>query len=344
MLASNSVSASIDLTLLKEVHLNASSFSSHSTLFINLNLQNTKNLRALIDSSASDNFMESQFAIDHGYPIENLKTPLCLTLFNGSAASHSLITQYTTLNIGLPCSTQHTIQFLLTPLDCSATAILGYSWLLQHNLLINWVLHKITFQSSATDPLPVNASPLTPDCAPSDLNASASLQAAAAAVPISFISGPAVCLLCRLPSSHTSSILYSGFINSTSIPTCSAISAQANPPAQEYDTLCQALPEAHHEFMDVFSKSKGMTLPPHHPYDHKIELEDSATPPFRPIYSLSEVEQLALHQFLDENLTNHFICPSQSPSGAPILFIKKKDSSLHLAVDYCSLNHITRKD
>ena len=163
-------------------------------------------------------------------------------------------------------------------------------------------------------------------------------------VPISFISGPAVRLLCRLPSSHTSSILYSGFINSTSIPACSAVSAQADPPAQEYDALRQALPEAHHEFMDVFSKSKGMTLPPRRPYDHKIELEDSATPPFGPIYSLSEVEQLALRQFLDENLANHFICPSQSPSGTPILFIKKKDGSLRLAVDYRGLNRITRKD
>ena len=338
------MSASIDLALLEEVRLNTSSFSSHSALFINLNLQNTKNIRALINSGASDNFMESRFAIDHGYPIENLKTPLHLTLFNGSAASHGLITQYTTLDVGFPCGTQHTIQFLLTLLGRSATAVLGYLWLLQHNPLINWVSHKITFQSSATDPPPVNASPSTPDCAPSDLNASALLRATAAAVLISFISGPAVRLLCRLPSSHTSSILYSGFINSTSIPARSAISTQADPPAQEYNALHQALPEAHHEFMDVFSKSKGTTLPPRRPYDHKIKLEDSATPPFRPIYSLSEVEQLALHQFLDENLANHFIRPSQSPSGTPILFIKKKDGLLRLAVDYRGLNRITRKD
>jgi hypothetical protein len=50
-------------------------------------------------------------------------------------------------------------------------------------------------------------------------------------------------------------------------------------------------------------------------------------PPFGPIYSLSEVEQLALQQFIDENLASHFIQPSQSSMGAPILFIKKKDGS-----------------
>ena len=38
------------------------------------------------------------------------------------------------------------------------------------------------------------------------------------------------------------------------------------------------------------------------------------------------------------------IRPSQSSAGALILFIKKKDSSLCLAVDYCGLNKITKKD
>ena len=71
---------------------------------------------------------------------------------------------------------------------------------------------------------------------------------------------------------------------------------------------------------------------------------DNATPPFSPIYLLSEVELLALQEFLDENLKNKMICPSQSSAGALILFIKKKDGSLHLAVDYCGLSKITKKD
>ena len=87
-----------------------------------------------------------------------------------------------------------------------------------------------------------------------------------------------------------------------------------------------------------------MTLPPHHAYDHKIETDPNMVPPFSPIYSLSEVEQLALHEFLEENLANHFIRPSSSPAGTPILFIRKKDGLLQLAVDYQGLNHITRKD
>ena len=87
-----------------------------------------------------------------------------------------------------------------------------------------------------------------------------------------------------------------------------------------------------------------MTLPPHQSYDHKINLDPSTLPPFSPIYSLSEVEQFDLHEFLDKNLANHFVCPLKSSAGTSILIIKKKDGSLHLAVNYCRLNRITRKD
>ena len=71
---------------------------------------------------------------------------------------------------------------------------------------------------------------------------------------------------------------------------------------------------------------------------------DDTSPPFSPIYFLSEVEQLALHEFLDENLKNQFIRPLQSSAGTPVLFIKKKDGSLRLAINYRSLNKITKKD
>ena len=49
-------------------------------------------------------------------------------------------------------------------------------------------------------------------------------------------------------------------------------------------------------------------------------------------------------EFLDENLCISFIHPSKSAHGVPILFVKKKDGSLCLCVNFCSLNHITKKD
>ena len=93
----------------------------------------------------------------------------------------------------------------------------------------------------------------------------------------------------------------------------------------------------------MFSERKGTTLPPRRPYDNRIDLEDGTSPPSGPIYSLSKVEQLVLRSLSDENLANKFIRPSVS-RGALIPFIKNRDSSLRLTIDYCGLNYITKKD
>jgi len=95
---------------------------------------------------------------------------------------------------------------------------------------------------------------------------------------------------------------------------------------------------------NVFSKSKAETLAPHHPYDLRIDLEKDSHPPVGTIYSLSKFEQEALKEFIDENLTNGFICSTSSPHRAPVLFVKKKDGSLRLCVDFHGLNKITKKD
>src|SRR6266581_3671772 len=48
--------------------------------------------------------------------------------------------------------------------------------------------------------------------------------------------------------------------------------------------------------------------------------------------------------FLDGHLVSGFICPSSSAHAAPMLFIRKKDGSLHLCMDFQGLNKITKKD
>ncbi|KAL7281329.1 hypothetical protein ACG7TL_004638 [Trametes sanguinea] len=85
------------------------------------------------------------------------------------------------------------------------------------------------------------------------------------------------------------------------------------------------IPEEYHEFADVFSKSKADELPEHRPYDLKIELEPGATPPLGLIYSLSKVELDTLREYINENIRLGFIRPSNSPCGAPVLFITQKD-------------------
>jgi len=104
------------------------------------------------------------------------------------------------------------------------------------------------------------------------------------------------------------------------------------------------VPSEYYEFTDIFSKTKAETLSPHHPYDLKINLEESAQSPVSPIYSFLASEQESLKKFIKENLNIGFIQPTSSLHGALVLFVKKKDGSLHLCVNFCGLNCISKKD
>jgi hypothetical protein len=104
------------------------------------------------------------------------------------------------------------------------------------------------------------------------------------------------------------------------------------------------LPEKCKDFVDVFEKINANQLPTHSPYDCPIDLEEGHSPPFGPIYGLSEPELQALRDYLTENLAKGFVQHSKSPASAPILFVKKKDGSFRLCVDYRGLNKITKKN
>jgi hypothetical protein len=120
--------------------------------------------------------------------------------------------------------------------------------------------------------------------------------------------------------------------------------SKAAAPTSEPLNDLSSIPEEYHKFADVFSKGKSDTLLPHRPYDLKIDLKEGASPPPGHMYSLSQPELDALCTFIEENVCSGFIWPSKSPHSAPILFVKRKDGSLRLCVDYCGLNKITKKD
>ena len=104
------------------------------------------------------------------------------------------------------------------------------------------------------------------------------------------------------------------------------------------------IPSKYHKFADIFSKTKAETLPPHHLYDLKINLEEGVLPLVGSIYSLSVSEQETLKKFIEKNLNMCFIQPTSSLHNIPVLFVKKKDGSLCLYVDFCGLNCISKKD
>ena len=98
------------------------------------------------------------------------------------------------------------------------------------------------------------------------------------------------------------------------------------------------------EFRDVFPTELPEGLPPKRDIDHKIELVPGSAPTNRPTYRMSPTELDELKKQLDELVKAGFIRPSKSPFGAPILFVKKKDGTMRMCIDYRALNGITIKN
>eukprot|EP00158_Paraphelidium_tribonemae_P008304 Partr_v1_DN28545_c0_g2_i1_m73301 putative Retrotransposon protein len=96
------------------------------------------------------------------------------------------------------------------------------------------------------------------------------------------------------------------------------------------------------EYADVFPDDLP-GLPPHREVEHSIELCDDE-PVFRQQYRLSPKERSALTAQLSDMMSKGLVQPSKSPYSAPILFVKKKDGSLRMVIDYRALNKKTVKD
>ena len=106
----------------------------------------------------------------------------------------------------------------------------------------------------------------------------------------------------------------------------------------------EQVPLAYHEYLDVFSKAKGESLPDHRPYDLEIKLEPGAVPPFGTVYRLAQPEQEFLKGYIDEMLSKGLIRTSSSRAASLVLFAPKKDGKLRVCIDYRRLNAMTIKD
>ncbi|GKF14556.1 putative reverse transcriptase domain-containing protein [Tanacetum coccineum] len=85
-------------------------------------------------------------------------------------------------------------------------------------------------------------------------------------------------------------------------------------------------------------------LPPTRQVEFRIELIPGAAPIARVSYRLAPAEMKELAEQLKEIYDKGFIRPSSSPWGAPILFVKKKDGSFRMYIDYRELNKLTMKN
>ncbi|KAJ0921353.1 putative nucleotidyltransferase, Ribonuclease H [Helianthus annuus] len=97
------------------------------------------------------------------------------------------------------------------------------------------------------------------------------------------------------------------------------------------------------DFPDVFPDDLPGP-PPARSVDFRIDLVPGATPVAKSPYRLAPSEMQELSSQLQELLDKGFIRPSTSPWGAPVLFVKKKDGSFRMCIDYRELNKLTIKN
>nr|GEU50140.1 putative reverse transcriptase domain-containing protein [Tanacetum cinerariifolium] len=85
-------------------------------------------------------------------------------------------------------------------------------------------------------------------------------------------------------------------------------------------------------------------LPPARPIEFQIDLIPGAAPVAQALYRLAPSEMKELSEQLQELFDKGFIRPSSSHWGAPVLFVKKKDGSFRMCIDYRELNKLTVKN
>src|SRR5258707_928145 len=226
-------------------------------------------------------------------------------MFDGSTPSN--ISKKVWMLITFSTGEMHHLELFITSLDENYSLVLGYDWLAQHNPSIDWMETKIMFRK------------------PKNLKEK---LASSKKIDIRMVSALTMTKLCKDPGTPA-------FVISMANLILSQVTAA--------DTL-DSIPAKYCNFHDVFSEDKVGTLAPHRPYDLQINIKEGVKPIHRPIYSLSPPELTALQEFLKEHTRSGFICPSKSPWGSPVLFVKKKDGSLCLCVDFHTLNRVMEKD
>ena len=97
------------------------------------------------------------------------------------------------------------------------------------------------------------------------------------------------------------------------------------------------------EFSDVFLEELP-GIPLEREVDLSIEIVPGIAPVSKAPYRMAPAELKELKVQLQELLDKGFVRPNVSPWGAPVLFVKKKDGTLRMCIDYRQINKVTVKN
>ena len=306
----------------------------------------------MLDCGATGNFVSSSFVERHAMSVVQKSSAPTVTLADGSTQPAGGVLRMAALSVG---TFAEKLDFVSIKLD-AYDVILGMSWLFHHNPVIDWRQHTVRigkrhvlqglhvrFATEAPRRLnTVTSRQLQQHIRHGSIEALIVVRPTADGYVVGLDDSSPVA---TAPAVHTVSTATGSWADihraySRGQPvTQSRLSSAIVSPG---DPLERSRRRVLHDYSDVFGDLPG--LPPTRDVDHKIELVPGATPPSRPTYSLSASETVELKKQLEELEAAGFIQPSKSPFGAPILFVKKKDGTMRMCVDYRALNNVTIKN
>jgi hypothetical protein len=294
---------------------------------------------AMVDCGATSQFIDQDFALKNGFKLRRKAVPEVLTVVDGRTSVAGDLTHEVTIQLLIDQHLENVV-FQVTKLG-SVPLILGKTWLRRHNPLIDWVHNTVNFRSAwcqahCLPHRPHHEAPEPSRATPEPSRATP----AASSFSISMIGAAGYTIAAR----QKHSISFVATIRDLFPEDDDDDDNVPGDSKQDMEQLRKLVPPEYHDHLLLFTKKEADKLPPHRYIDHEIPLEDGAKPSFGPLYSMSASEFKEVRAWLKEHLSKGFIRASQSSAASPILFVKKKDGSLRLCVDYRALNAITKKN
>src|SRR5258708_10114427 len=207
--------------------LHTSSLSPNS-FFLSLTSTSICNLLqpfcALLDSGSSHSFVNEAFVTNNKLKFSYLLNPIPLKMFDRSTPSN--VSKKVQMPITFSTGETHHLEFFVTNLDENYSLVLGYDWLAQHNLNIDWMETKIMFRElkNLKKELPSGRK-----------------------IDICMVSAITMTKLCKDPGTST-------FMISTT---------DLNPLQVTATEILDSILAEYHKFHNVFSGEKVGTLTPH---------------------------------------------------------------------------------
>ena len=202
----------------------------------------------MVDSGASSQFIDYDFAVSHGLTLIKKQVPESLTVVDGRPSAGGLLTHEVHLQLLIDQHLEN-LTFQVTQL-AAYPLILGKSWLRRHNPTVNWIKNSVVFGSGfchahclpVRPPAPVHAVPSVP---------------MVKSHRIALISAAGFHIAAREKGAHL-------FV----------ASLQPDGSLDPDDSAWKLVPERYHDYLHLFTKKEADVLPKHRYIDHAIPLED----------------------------------------------------------------------